>query len=309
MRDIVKEREERLAAAPFVVMSPPVGFFKGSWASWREIITHRQLLFLMTQREIKAKYKNSALGLLWSLARPLVSLLIYYLVIGQFLGAARGLPNFAIYVFAGLTTWGLFSEIVNGGTQSIINNNGIIKKTKLPREVFPMAAAGSALFNLCVQLVILALGVALVGGINQNLKGFDWLYLPASLLLITVWGLALGILLSAVNVYLRDMQFLVEVLLQIGFWMSPVVYSWKMVSDWGNGNGWLGTIVANIYLANPVTLGVLGFRRFVWNDQGTAPDPTHLGIRILIVLVLGLVALFAAQRAFDRLQRNFAQEM
>jgi len=310
MTDIVAEREQRVAAAPFVVMSPPIGFFKGALTSWRDIVSHRQLLLLLTQREVKAKYKNSALGLLWSLARPLVSLLIYFLVIGQFLGAARGLPNFAIYVFAGLTTWGLFSEIVNAGTQSITNNAGIVKKTKLPCEVFPMAAAGSALFNLLVQLAILTLAVIFVaGGIHKNLTGLDWLYLPASLLLITVWGLALGMILAAVNVYMRDMQFLIEVLLQIGFWMSPVVYSWSMVSDWGNKNGTLGTVVANIYLANPITLGVLGFRRFVWNDQGTAPDPTHLGIRLLIVLGIGLIALFASQRLFSRLQRNFAQEM
>ena len=309
MDDLVSERIERLAATPFVDMNPPQGFIRGCWANLRDIVGHHQLLGLVTRREIQAKYKDSALGLLWSLARPLVSLLIYYLVLGQFLGAARNIPNFAIYVFAGLTIWGLFSDIVTGATVSLVANGGIIKKTKLPREIFPLAATGSALFNLMIQMIILVIGAVLVGGINQNLSGWAFAYLPVSILLITVWGLALGMVLGAVNVYLRDVQFLVEVLLTIGFWLSPVVYSWTMVSSWCAEHGHVGAFIANLYLANPATLGVLGLRRVMWNDGGMADDPSHLGLRILVALLVGLVALFLSQRIFDRLQRNLAQEL
>jgi len=308
-KQLNQERIERLSAEPFVDMNPPPGVMRGAWASLRDIAQHHQLLGLMTRREIRAKYKNSALGLAWSLARPLVSLLIYYLVVGQFLGAGRGIHNFAIYVFAGLTAWGLFNDIILSSTSSLVVNAGIIKKTKLPREIFPLASTGSALFNLVIQMLILILGAILVGGINQHLTVWTALYLPAALLLLTVWALALGMILGAVNVYMRDIQFLVEVLLQIGFWMSPVVYSWQMVNNWGNSNGTLGSIVSSLYLANPATLGVLGMRRVMWNDQGTANDPSFLGLRIAIALVVGLVVLFMAQRIFNRLQRNFAQEL
>ena len=119
------------------------------------IFKYKRLLRLLTIREISAKYKNSFLGLIWSLIKPLTLLLIYWIVIGKFLGVSRSIPQFAIFVFAGLTIWGLYSEIITTGTNSIVNNAGLIKKIYVPREIFPLAATGSALFNFLVQFIIL----------------------------------------------------------------------------------------------------------------------------------------------------------
>jgi len=300
---LASERIDRLSHEPLRNIAAPEGLFRGVGESYRDLWHRRDLLLLLVRREIRAKYKDSVLGLLWSLARPLVQLLIYYLVIGQFLGAARSITNFAIFVFSGLTIWTLFNEIVAGGTSSIISNSGLIKKIKLPREVFPLASTGSALFNCGIQFIILVIAVPLTSGFPPDA---DWINLPLALLIVTVWGTALALLLSASNVFLRDIQYLVEVVLMIGFWASPIVYSWDMVQQR------VGATTQEIFLANPITVAVLGMQSVFWNpgpDFTGVTFPVNLTLRMVIALGIGFIALFFAQRAFSRMQRNFAQEM
>lgn len=276
---------------------------RGAINSLGDIVRHREMLMLLVRRDIRSRYKDSALGLVWSLVRPLVQLLIYYIVIGKFLGAERGIPEFAIYIFAGLTAYGLFSEIVSNGTASILGNAGIVKKVWLPREVFPLASVGSALFNFSMQLLIL-IGATIVFG------SFPWSIdlayaLPALLVLLT-WGLALALLLSAINVYLRDIGYLVEVLMLLLMWASPVVYSWQMVRDIvGPG------LLLELYTNNPITLGVLAFQRAFWvaGAESGAAVPDNLDVRLVIAIAIGTIAVFLAQRVFARLQGNFAQEL
>src|SRR4051794_24337895 len=102
-----------------------VGQFRVIWG-------HRELLSMLTRRELKARYKDSTLGFFWSLLLPLALLLIYSIALGQFLGAARSTPDFAIFISTGLTAWGLFSERVTAGTASIVSNGGLIKKVYFP---------------------------------------------------------------------------------------------------------------------------------------------------------------------------------
>ena len=133
------ERTLRLASEPLVPAGPVSGFVGGTADSVRGVWRYRELLDLLVRRELKARYKDSALGFLWSLIRPLTQLLIYYIAIGKFLGAERSIPDFAIYIFTGLTAWALFSEIITTGTGSIVANGGLVKKIYLPREVFPLS--------------------------------------------------------------------------------------------------------------------------------------------------------------------------
>ncbi|WP_019179494.1 ABC transporter permease [Microbacterium yannicii] len=259
------------------------------------------MLDLLIKRDLKARYKDSALGFLWALARPLVQLAIYFVVLGHFLGAARGIPDFAIYVFTGLTAMGLFQEIAVGGTGSVLANAGLVKKVYMPRELFPLASTGSALFNFGIQLVVLIAATILVGAIPFHT---DIVYAIPSLLIILVYGLAFALFFSAINVYLRDIQYLVEVATMLLFWMSPVVYSWQMVQG----------IITNplaleIYTNNPLTLAILGFQRAFWVAGDALPSPSFLALRLLVALLVGLVLLFVAHRVFLRLQGNFAQEL
>lgn len=294
-------RQARLAQEPFRAAGPVPGFMTGTLTSLRDILAQRELLGLLVRRELKARYKDSVLGFLWSLVRPLALLLIYYIAIGKFLGAARDIPDFAIFIYTGLTAWQLFSEVTSTGTGSIVANSGLVKKVYLPREVFPLSVVGSGLFNFAIQLVILVGATIAVGRFPT---GTRWLYLPLSLAVLLVFATALALVLSAVNVYLRDVQYLVEIGLMIGFWLSPIVYSWALVLG-DDVPAW----VPDVYASNPVTLVILGFQQTFWVAGDGQPVVDDLAARLGISLAVGLVLLWLCQRVFARLQSNFAQEL
>jgi len=292
---------------PFQTVGERQGFFRGTGRSLAEIWAHRELLWLLVKREIKARYKDSSLGLVWSLARPLIQLLIYYFAIGQILGAARNTPDFAIFVFTGLTTWGLFSEIVSGATGSILGNGGLVKKVYLPREIFPLSSVGGAIFNFLVQLVVLIIAIL---ALSHFPVGISLLLAPLSIVMLVVFGTAVGLALSAINVYLRDTQHFVEIALLVAFWASPIVYPFTFVNQHLHGN-WL----EQLYLANPVTIAIIGMQKALWAGglEGTGATaqvwPDNLALRLIIMLVVSTILLWISQRIFSRLQGNFAQEI
>lgn len=297
-----EQRYAALAEQPMVRIGGRSAAFGGTITSVVEIAKQREMLALLVRRDLKARYKDSALGFVWTLVRPLTQLAIYYVVIGNILGAARGIPDFAIYVFTGLVAYGLFSEIVTGATASIVGNGGLIKKIYLPREIFPLASVGSALFNFGIQLVILIAATAALGRLPITA---EVLYSVPALLILVLYGTAFGFLLSAVNVYLRDVGYLVEVILLILLWASPVVYSWELAKQYMNGS-----FLLEVYTNNPVTLAILGFQRAFWiSGHDNAEYPGQLLLRMGIALVVGLVLLVVFQRIFARLQGNFAQEL
>jgi len=300
-------REAEIAREPLVSVSSQPGLFQGTAKSAREIWSHRELLVRLVKREVKGRYKDSSLGLLWSLFRPIVQLLIYYFAIGQVLGAARGVPDFAVFVFIGLTAWGLYSEIISGATGSILANAGLVKKVYLPREIFPLSAVGSAVVNFGIQSVVLIVGIVALSPIPL---GPNLLYAPVALLMLVTFATAFGLLLAAVNVYLRDVQHFVEIYLLVFFWLSPIVYPFSFVH-----NVLAGGILEELYLANPVTVAVISLQRALWGGatvpvNGQLPSwPANLEVRLLVMLVIGLVLVWLFQRVFARLQGNFAQEL
>lgn len=300
-------RAKRIASEPLHPVRPRASTFGGTGRSILEIWQSRELLGLLIRREVKARYKNSSLGVVWSLFRPLVQLLIYYFAIGQILGAARFIPDFAIFVFIGLTVWSLFSEIVSGSTSALITNAGLVKKVYLPREIFPLSSVGGALFNFGVQLLVLLAAIAILSTFPLDAR---LLLAPLALVMLMVFSVAVGLVLSAVNVYLRDTEHLVEIALVILFWLSPIVYSYTFVHDALNGS-WL----EQLYLANPITLAIIAMQKALWNAGSTATGvmqqdwPDNLELRLVIALVVSIILLWIAQRLFARLQGNFAQEL
>jgi len=296
-----RERFARLSRATWSTRERKIGGISVTIKSLREVFAHREVLSLLIRRDLKARYKDSALGMFWVLIKPLVQLALYFVAIGLFLGASRGIPNFAIFIFTGLTIYGLFSEIVSGGTQSIVSNGGLIKKVYLPREIFPIASTGSALVNSGIQFGLLIAASMLSGAFNYSLEA---LYILPSIVIIIVYALALAILLSAVNVYLRDMQYLIEVFLMIFMWASPIIYSWGMVSKiLGPG------VLLEVYTNNPITLAVLGMQRGFWQGNEATVYPDMMLMRMGIALVVGLILLVVCQRAFNRLEGDFAQSL
>jgi len=321
MTSIASQRRERLAATPLtIVRADEQRGFRAFLASCAAIWGHRQLLVLLVRRQLKARYKDSALGLVWTLIRPFTLFLIYYVAIGQFLGAARGVQDFAIFIFSGLTVWSLYNEILASGTTSIVDNAGLIKKVRIPRELFPLAAVGSALVNFLFQFIVL---IAVVLVIGEFPISWDLLYVLGATVLILIWGTLFALALASFNVYLRDTQYLVEVILMVLFWASPIVYAWSFVV--GAAERLQATWISAVYLYNPITIAVMAFQKGIWksgsetvhisNGAGqpdtvlaAQPWPT-LWLYMLIFGVIGLVGVYVSQRIFNRLQGNFAQEI
>lgn len=307
-------REQRLAALelePFTTIGQsldaeksrvvPRSFIK----TVQEIFANRSILALLVRRDIKSRYKDSSLGLIWTLIRPLTQLAIYFVVVGKFLGAERGIPDFAIYIFTGLTAYGLFSEIVSGGTASILSNAGLVKKVYVPRELFPLAATGTALFNFVIQFAVLIVIALLTGSFQLT---WNLLYLVPAIVTLVSFGLALALIFSAWFVYLRDIGYFVEIAVMVLMWASPILYSWGMVRDVTINAGlpW----VLQLYTANPITLAVLGFQESIWGTTGRGlPIPENLITYLCLTAVVGLLCVVGAQRLFTRLQGNFAQEL
>ncbi len=297
------ERARALASEPMAPASPDYGLLRGASQSVADIWRYRSLLNLLFRRELKVRYKDSVLGFLWTLIRPLAQLLVYAIAIGKFLHASGSVHDYPIYVFSGLTLWALFSECLSSGTGSLLGNAGLIKKLYLPREVFPLAAVASAIFNTSMQLVILVAGTFALGHPPIPSRVPDAVL---ALAVVLVWGTGLALVLGAVNVYLRDTQYIVEIFLLWGLWTAPIVYQWQEVSSTlSHHAGWL----RELYLANPFAVSVLGVQRGFWAEQIPSDTVPNLATRLLWELLAGLVLLVIAQRIFSRLQANFAQEL
>lgn len=298
----IEARYERLAGLP---MRSFDGGVDAPTHRIREVFQHRELLWLLTRRDLQVRYRGSVLGFLWTLIRPLVLLATFYLILGQVLGAARGIENFGIYVFSGLTIFMLFSEGIGSAAGSIVGNGALVKKIYVPREIFPLAAVAGAIFMVGMQLVVL-ISAILIWQVWPDPLGL--LYFLPSVALILVYVLAIGLMLAALNVYLRDIQYLTDLLLTLMMWGSPIVYSWQMVAevmDRFNLPGW----ALDVYTNNPLTLAVLGFHRALWSGGTAADYPPDLALRMVIAGAVGVGLLVLSHYAFQRMQGNLAQEL
>jgi ABC-2 type transport system permease protein len=278
-----------------------------------EIWKSRELLHYLVRTEIKVKYKNSILGLVWSMISPAMTLAIYFIVF-QYI-AKNGVPHFVIFLFSGLLVWNLFQGGVQSGTGVVVSNAGLVKKVSFPREVLALASIGSASVFFVFQAVVMVMFMLALHSAP------DWSYLPLvplALLAVVVLAAGLGVLLSAVNVYLRDTQHLVEVLMTAWFWACPVVYAFQsnIAAKLGpRGLTWL-------YFLNPLTPLVLSFQRALYAHVVVQNTVTHAPLAVLPahgfgwyagldagVLGLGLVLFVVALVVFGRLEGNFAEEL
>src|SRR4051794_22004650 len=203
----------------------------GPFRRLADVWEYRELLGNLVRKELKVKYKNSALGFVWSLLNPMLYLVVFYLVFTVFLKAS--IPSFPIFLLAGLLPYNLYSAGLGGGTTSIVGNAGLVSKVWFPREILPLAAIGAALVHFGLQLLVLT-GALVVFRYQPA-----WSYLPLivpALITLLVLLAALAMTLAAVNVYARDTQHLLELVLLAWFWMTPIVYPYvqvrQKVGDW-----------------------------------------------------------------------------
>ncbi|WP_104117064.1 ABC transporter permease [Arthrobacter sp. B1805] len=281
----------------------------------KDVLRSRYLLKLLVQKELKVRYRGSVLGLLWSYVKPGVQFVVFWFALGIFLGMNRNTENYPIYLFSGIVLINFFNEALSNASRSIVGNGGLIKKIYLPRELFPVASVWVSAIHFVPQLFVLLIACFIAGWtpgvvqIGAAVIGF---------LIVALLAIGLGLFFGSVNVYFRDSENFVDMLLMIATWASPVLYSWTMVRDglfdaFGAGTG---GILHTIYQVNPLTIAVELFHFAFWmpttsgvTDPLTAVPPNLLDLWMPIGVAISVLVILLGQFTFRRLEGRFAQEL
>ncbi|HYD08693.1 MAG TPA: ABC transporter permease [Acidimicrobiales bacterium] len=293
-----------MAAADMNVVAPRRTVLQSLTGTWR----YRELLVNLVRKELKVRYKNSSLGFLWSMLNPLMYLVVFYVVFQLVLKA--GVPYFPVFLLSGLLGWNLFSASLAAATGSITGNASLVNKVWFPREILPLASIGANSVHFLLQGFVLCLGLV-VFRFDVDL-GYVWLVLPA-LVTLLLFTAAMCIFLSAANVYARDTQHFLELVLLAWQWLTPMIYPWALQANELAGRGQS----AMLTLLNPMSSIVLALQRALYGietaDDGTRILPVESSLWYLrnlgIVAAISVVLLLLAIRLFTKVEGDFAEEL
>jgi ABC-2 type transport system permease protein len=274
----------------------------GRGAGLIDVFRRRYLLSLLVRKEVRVRYRGSALGWLWSYVKPVTQFLVFFLALGVFLQLNGSIENYPIYLFSGLITINLFSEAFSNGTKSLVDNAPLIKKIYLPRELFPVSSTLVAFVNFLPQALVLLVVCLIVG---WHPSAVDILGILLGMAIIVAFAVGLGLLFGSVNVSFRDAQNFVELIILVATWFSPVLYQWTMVAkilpDW----------LLVIYQLNPLTAAVELFHAGFWQPttESGVEMPAGLFGYGFAALAISLVTLAIGQLVFRKLESRFAQDL
>ena len=263
----------------------------------RQVWQFRDLLATLAQRDLKLRYRQTALGALWVVLQPLIAAGIFSFVFGAVAGLPSGGVPFVVFAFAGLLCWNLFAGTLGKTSNVLLANSQLVSKVYFPRLVLPLSTVFSSLVDFGVAAILMAV-LMLIYGVTP---GWGLLLLPVWVFFTLVLGVGVGLYLSALMVSYRDIQFIVPVLTQFLLYASPVAYSLATVLDkigvkFPGVAGWAGVA----FMANPMA-GLL--EAFRWSVLGGAAPVwgavAYAGVAALLVFVGGAFA-------FRRMERRFA---
>jgi lipopolysaccharide transport system permease protein len=278
------ENDLPVSHLPKVVYEP-----SRSWLphiDWRELWHYRELLYFLTWRDVKVRYKQAALGVGWAILQPLLTMVIFSIIFGQLAKLPSENIPYPVFSFAALLPWQLFAEALSRSGVSLVANNTLLTKVYFPRLVIPLSAVLSSLVDFAISFVIL---IFLMIGYGIKLT---WAFLAIPLLVVfaLLTALAVGIWLAAFNVRYRDVQYAIPFLIQAWMFASPVAYSIDLIPE-GLGRA--------LYGLNPMAGVIQGFRWALLGGQ--APDA------MMIVSIIMMVALLCGGLLyFRRMEETFA---
>jgi len=273
-----------------------------------------ELLTELVRKDLKVKYKNSALGFVWSLANPLLYLAVFSLVFGVFL--KNNVPWFAVLFMSGFLIWSFFNSATLDATGAVVGNANLVRKVRFPRVVLPLASVGFAGVHLALQLLVFFLFLI---PSYPDAFGPQLLLLVPALAVTVIFTVAMSLLASSLNVRYRDVQHLLEVALLAWFWLTPIVYPVTLVRNELAGAGVLWMF--KLYMANPMTAVVVAAQRAVYvhpvviGNDGTLVQVLPTGGYgfylqwLAVAAVVSAVLLVIGLWTFRRLQADFAEEL
>jgi lipopolysaccharide transport system permease protein len=252
----------------------------------KEFIKHRQLLYVLTAREIQIRYKQSILGIAWALLQPLAMMLMFTLIFSVLLKVpSEGVP-YPVFSYSALMFWTYFSSALGRAIPSLEENAGLIKKIYFPREFFPVSSILSALFDLAIAFVIY-LGLMLYFHMPFTV---NMLYVLPILLIQMVFICGVCFFASALNVYYRDVKHALPLLIQLWMYATPIIYPSSLIPD----------RLLTFYALNPMTGIIESYRNVL--VKGVSPDFFYLGVAAagsVVLFILGYLY-------FKRIEMTFA---
>jgi lipopolysaccharide transport system permease protein len=261
-----------------------------------------ELLYNLTLRELRGKYKRSALGWLWSIINPLANIAVYSVVFGVFfdvdapVGDPSGLQVYALFLVAGLLPWTFLSNGLGGAVGSIVANESLVKKVYFPRWILPTSAVGAWFAGFAIELLVFGIILVIAGN-----AVFLWVPLVLVLMVLqATFVVGLGLILAAVNVYFRDVQHFLAILLNIWFYATPVLYPPDLPPETYELGGW-EIPVQDILALNPMAIFLDAYRDILYHLR--YPTLTQMA-----VLTIGsLATLTAGITVFRRFEPRLAE--
>lgn len=235
----------------------------------QEIAKRKDLLFYLVQSGLKAEHRNSYLGYFWWLLDPLLNVLVYYFLVVIVL--QRGGENYAVFLVIGLVVWRCISSSINSSAKSILRYSSIINQVYLPKSMFPLSFTISQLFNFLFGLVVVAIFLIAFGIV----PGWEIIYLPVIILVMTTFLLAIGFVLGYINVFIRDIDNILTHVIRIFFYASPIIWEGSRLPD---QYSWFVAV-------NPIAIIVNSFRDILMYDR--SPDFIGLGVIFVLSVLVG----------------------
>src|SRR5438270_1523618 len=248
-----------------------------------ETYRQRELIWALALKELKIRYKRSVLGFLWALLNPMLLMLVLTVVFSTIM--AINIPHYAIFLLSVLLPWTFFAQSLAYAAESIVGNGDLIKKVRVAKLVFPIAAVVSNMINLLLSLIPLALVVLIM----RHPFHLTWLYLPVPLLALTIFTVGATFFFAAANVYYRDVAHILQIVLQVWFYVTPIIFSEEFFPA---KYRW-------IFKLNPLVYVLHGFRLSVY--YGLLPELRSVAASF----ICALCALLIGYTIFSKYQDDF----
>jgi len=251
------------------------------------LYNYRELLKSNVKKEIRGKYKGSFLGVLWSFINPLLQVLVYAIVFPYIMRVQT--PNYLQFLIVGVIPWTFFVTVLNQGMITVRMNSAILKKVYFPREILPISVALSGLVNFFISTIIILI-FCIIGGV-----GVSWhlVFLPLIAIIQFVFSLGIILALSAINIYIKDTEYIVIFFTNMLFYATPILYPSSLIPE---GLRWIINL-------NPMA-GLINIYRDIFINH-TMSDP----MTILYVAIVSLVLFFIGLLIFRKLEKGFAEEL
>ncbi len=263
-----------------------------------ELWRYRELLLNLTVRDLKVRYKNSALGIAWSLLNPLLMMIVFTLVYVVLLGQANR-RDYSAFILSGLLPWNFFSASVMGGTSSVVNSGHLIKKIYFPRAVLPTSLVMSNLVNFLIALPVYFV-MAWLLGVRFTIYV---VFLPIVIVVELIFTLGVSLLLAALDVFYRDVQHIMEVLILAWFFLTPIIWDMSLLPESKMILGVEVPVQRLMYILNPMASIIASYRDVMYYGRSIGWD---FFLRTTLTSMLILVGGFFV---FNHLKNRFAEEV